>query len=57
MTDLLESINLSDRIVREATEIKEFNFNINYEEANFLLRRIRQDSIDYLKDSLNIKEA
>ena len=56
MVDLLKNINLDDRIVYQATDLKGKDYSINYKEANKLLDNKRKDSIDFLMKSFETRE-
>lgn len=53
MTDLLEELNLSNRVIHEADDLEEINNNIDYKRVHKILQMKRKQSIDYLVRALN----
>jgi len=56
MIDLLKILNLEERIIYKAEDLKEFDFNIDYNEVDRILETKRQESINFLKKSFGIKD-
>ena len=55
MIDLLETLNLEDRLVYKANDLEEINYYIDYEKVNNILEIKKQESIDFLTTALNIR--
>lgn len=56
MIDLLNDLNLSDRIIYKAEELKVIDKLINYIPVKAILEKMRKSSIDYLKTALKNEE-
>lgn len=53
MSSILEILNLSDRFIYEDDMKNDLNFDIDYYSVNIIIKNLRKDSLDYLKNALD----
>lgn len=56
MTDLLKTVEMSDRLVRPGDEIRyDKLFDVNFDNADEIIRKMRKESLQYLKNALEVE--
>ena len=56
MTDILKTVEMSDRLIKPSDEIKyDKLFDLNFDNADKIIDRMRKESLKYLKNALEVE--